>query len=160
VVEKKAFSPPRPALLKLKAELAKHRISKHAAAIIDGLFEQWDADPRIVVDRRTSQELGDHRQSYQILLENRGELDAIEVDGRIRITVDSIYRRLILKTLETHPADGVKKIKSAPAELLKARDERAKASKKHVRERELVAAPSTRRRARAKKPSELSVSAE
>ena len=149
------FPPPRPALVKLRAELAKRAISERALTITDRLFEQWQADPRLVVDRKTSQVMNDIGSTFEIILESRGELDAIQVDGRVRVTTDSIYERLIRRVVETYPANGAqKKAKPIPANLIKARDERAKASRKRVLERELAAAPAKRRQA--KKPSELS----
>jgi hypothetical protein len=154
VAESKSdFRLPRPALLNLKAELAKRAISASVLARAEGLFAQWDADPRILVNRKTSQVMGDHGPTYEIIIEGRGELDVIPIDGRIRIFVDSIYRRLILKMVE---ADGAqKKAKPIPVNLIKARDERARASRKRARERELAAAPS-KRAGRSKKLSELS----
>ena len=155
---KSAFRLPRPALVKLRAELAKRAISERASAIIEGLFEQWAADPRIVVDRKTSQAMNDIGPTFQIILEGRGDLPAIESDGRIRIFIDGIYARLIMRAVETYPADGAqKKAKPIPVNLIKARDERVKAARKRVLERELAATPSKRRRNQTKKPSELSV---
>lgn len=150
------FRLPRPASVKLRSELTKRAISERAAAIIEGLFAQWDADPRIVVDRKTSQAMNSIGPTYQIILEGRGELDAIESDGRIRVFVDGIYARLIRRAVETYPAGGAqKKAKPIPVNLIKARDERVKAARKRVLERELAAAPSKRSRSQTKKPSEL-----
>ena len=152
---KSDFRLPRPALLKLKAELAKRAISERASTIIEGLFAQWDADPRILVDRRTSQVMNAIGPTFQIILEGRGDLPAIESDGRIRIFIDGIYARLIMRAVETYPADGAqKKAKPIPVNLIKARDERVNVARKRVLERELAAAPSKRRQT--KKPSELS----
>lgn len=152
------FKIPRPALVALRAEIGKRAISERALPMVNGLFEQWDADPRLVVDRKGSQTMGDHGPTHEINIENRGELDAIEIDGRIRITIDSIYRRLILKAVETYPADGAqKKAKPIPVAMIKARASRAAASRKRVLERELAAAPSIKRgRGQTKKTSEFS----
>jgi hypothetical protein len=87
-----------------------------AQPIIERWFAQWDADPRLLVSRQVSQQLGSHGPSHQIALEKNGELDAILMDGQKRITTDSIYRRLILKTIETYPADGpMKKARLPPS---------------------------------------------
>ena len=45
------------------------------------MFEQWAADPRLIVDRKSSMMMGNHGLTYQTRLENRGELDAVQVDG-------------------------------------------------------------------------------
>jgi hypothetical protein len=135
-------------LLKLKAELAKRAIIEQGRTAIDRTFEQWACEERVLVDRKTSQKMGDHGSTYQIILEDRGELDAIEVDGRIKIYVDSIYRRLILKTAETYSADGgaQKKAKPIPVNMIRARDERAQASRKRALERELAATAASKKR--------------
>ena len=174
MAEKKSdFRLPRPALLKLKAELAKRVLSASVLARVEGLFAQWEADPRVLTDRNGSMVMGDHKLSYEVLIEGRGELDVVEIDGRIRITVDSIYRRLILRMVESYDATGdLKKIKPAPANMLKVRADyidksrerarqRAELEAKRKRERERAAAPSKRGRSQTKKPSELSaISAE
>ncbi len=152
------FRLPRPALLKLKAELAQRGLSASVLARVEGMFTQWDADRRVLTDRAGCQEISNHKLSYQRIIEGRGEVDVVEIDGRIRVTIDSIYRRLIMKMVETYEGDGdLKKIKPAPANMLKARAKRVELSRKRALERELAAAPPIKRgRGQAKKTSELS----
>ena len=163
--------PSRPELDKLKAELARRDISPAIMARVEGMFEQWAVDPRLIVDRKISMLMNNHGLTYQTRLENDGVLNPVHVDGgRVHITVDSIYRRLILKMVESYePVGKLKKLRRAPANMLKVRagivDETKRArertaleaKRKRVLERELAAkaaaASSTKR---AKKSAELS----
>lgn len=114
--QKAAFQLPRPASEQLRGELVSLAVSDAAQPIIERWFAQWDADPRLLVSRRVSQEIGSHGPSHQIALEKSGELDAILMDGQKRITTDSIYKRPILRTLETYPANGpMKKARLPPS---------------------------------------------
>lgn len=114
--QKTVFRLLRPASQQLKDELAGIAISETAQPIVDRWFAQWDADPRLLVSRGTSQEMGGHGPSHQIVLEKNGALEAILIDGQKRITTNSVYRRLILETIETYPADGpMKKARLPPS---------------------------------------------
>jgi hypothetical protein len=144
--------PSRPELDKLKAELARRDISPAIMARVEGMFEQWAADPRLIVDRKISMLMNNHGLTYQTRLENDGVLNPVHVDGgRVHITVDSIYRRLILKMVESYePVGKLKKLRRAPANMLKVRAGIVDETRKRARERTALEAKRKRDRERAK----------
>ena len=115
-----------------------------AQPIVARWFDQWEADPRLLVSRGTSQEMGDHGPSHQIDLEKNGELEAILIDGQKRITTDSIYRRLILKTIESYPAGAPPKKARLPPSAHRPKPsfqpKARRAAPAHVLEREPIQA--------------------
>jgi hypothetical protein len=107
-----------PAAQQLSLEIADTPLSAMAEPIVASLFMQWEHEERLVVSRKTSQGMLEIGSSYQIDLENRGVLHSILFDSQRRVTVDSIYRRLILDTIASFPVDAApKKARLAPAML-------------------------------------------
>jgi hypothetical protein len=78
-----------------------------------------------LLSRVGSQERGGHGATHQILLEKKGELDVVYIDGRALTTVDSIYERLIAKAIASHPLKGKATARKPPSKAkLRARVER------------------------------------
>ena len=123
------------------------------------------------MSRKTAQAMLEIGTSYQIDLENRGLLHSMLFDSQRRITIDSIYRRLILSAIASFPVDAPpKKTRLAPAMLKPRQDMSPAARRAETRARKYAATSSTpmslameplikRGRGR-KKQSEMATSAE
>jgi hypothetical protein len=81
-------------------------LTSQARKIVNNHLARWANEPRAVVSRAVACQLSGCGPSHEIILEKRGELDAIHLDGRVMITTDSIFQRLIEKTIASHPLDG------------------------------------------------------
>ena len=107
-----------PAAQQLALEIGDTPLSAMAAPTVESLFKRWELEERLVVSRKTAQTMLEIGPSHQIDLENRGVLHSMLFDSQRRITVNSIYRRLILFTIASFPVDGPpKKTRLAPSML-------------------------------------------
>ena len=115
VARRRPDPPFNPAIGHFRAELAASTaISAAAQPIIDGFFLRWEGEYRLVVPRKVARETLSVSSSHEIDLENKGELHAILLGGQRMVTVNSIYKRLILKTIETFPVEGGPKKSRTP----------------------------------------------
>jgi hypothetical protein len=100
--------------------LASIDLTAQARAICDDILARWSADPRVFVSRRVSQEIGGHGPSHQTRLERTSEIHAVNADGRVLVTVASIYKRLIRKAIASYPLRGkASQAKPTPVSTLK-----------------------------------------
>jgi hypothetical protein len=104
------LSPAVPALVAVLAVLsadaaalvASAEVSPAALALVADIAQRWSNDPRFSVSRKVSQEMLGIGPTRQIVLE-RGELRSY-LDGTARrITLASIYLRLIKLAIRSHP---------------------------------------------------------
>jgi len=97
------------------ALVASAEVSPAALALVADIAQRWSNDPRFSVSRKVSQEMLGIGPTRQIDLEHSGELRSY-LDGTARrITLASIYLRLINLAIRSHPPAGPLKARQPAA---------------------------------------------